>query len=110
MREAPVDSRLTKVAWLNTPDKYRGPQLFADLAKARAYDSSGVISAELEVATPDGRHETLAGGIPSADTIWRGSANQDAGVLPALGARVTAVEAGELVFTNPDGGHWVLIH
>jgi len=30
-------------------------------------------------------------------------------VLPVPGARVTAVEAGELVFTNPDGGRWVLI-
>ena len=109
MPRTPVDSRLTKVEWLNTPDKYRGAKLFADLGKARAYDSSGVISAEIEVATPDGRHVPLSGGVPSVDTIWRASANQDAGVLPALGARVTAVEAGELVFTNPDGGRWVLI-
>ncbi|MDQ3786230.1 MAG: hypothetical protein M3422_03185 [Actinomycetota bacterium] len=94
---------------MNTPDKYRGPKLFDDLDKARAYDSSGVISAEVEVATPDGRHVSLSGGVPSADSIWRRSDNQDAGVLPEAGARVTAVEAGEVVFTNPGGGRWVLI-
>jgi hypothetical protein len=109
VRKSLVDSRLTRVEWLNTPDKYRGPELFGDLAKARAYDSTGIISAQLEVATPDGRHETLSGGVPSVDSIYRSSANQDAGVLPVLGARVTAVEAGELVFTNPGGGRWALI-
>lgn len=98
-----------RVEWVNTPDKYRGPKSFSDLERARAYDSTGVISAEVEVETPDGRHTSLSGGVPSADSIWRRSANQDAGVLPEAGARVTAVEAGELVFTNPDGGRWVLI-
>ena len=109
MHRAPVDSRLTRVEWLNTPDKYRGAQLFADLAKARAYDSTGIISAEIEIVTPGGRHVTLTGGVSSVDTIYRKSANQDAGVIPALGARVTTVWAGELVFTNPGGGRWVLI-
>jgi hypothetical protein len=106
---APLDSRLTRVEWLNTPDKYRGPQRFCDLAEARAYDSTGVISAEIEIATPDGRHVAMNGGVHEADTIYRRSADQDAGVLPAPGARVTAKAPGELVFTNPDGGRWVLI-
>ena len=109
MDDAPIGSRVTRVGWLNTPDKYRGPQLFGDLAKARAYDSSGVISAEIEIVTPDGRHTTLAGGVHEADTLYRRSASQDAGVLPARGARVTATAVGELVFTNPGGGRWVLI-
>jgi hypothetical protein len=104
-----VSSRLVRVEWVNTPDKYRGPKAFADLGRARAYDSTGVISASVEVEGPDGRRLTLTGGVPSADTMWRRSANQDAGVLPEAGARVTAVEAGEVVFANPDGGHWVLI-
>ena len=108
MDKVPVESRLLRVEWLNTPDKYQGPKLFDDLEEARAY-SSGVVSAELEVEAPGGQRLSLSGGVPSADSIWRRSANQDAGVLPAAGARVTAVEAGEVVFTNPDGGRWVLI-
>jgi hypothetical protein len=107
--EPPVESRLARVRWLNTPDKYDPPMSFGELARARAYNPTGVISAEAEVVTPDGRRLSLSGGVPSADTIWRRSDNQDAGVLPVIGARVTVVEAGEVVFTNPDGGRWVLI-
>jgi hypothetical protein len=47
--------------------------------------------------------------VAEADTIYRRSEYQDAGVLPARGARVTAKEPGGLVFTNPGGGRWVLI-
>jgi len=106
----PVGSRVAQVAWLATPDKYSGPKLFGDLAKARAYGGSGsIITAELELTTPDGGSVTVSGGVPSTDTLWRDSPRQDPGVFPAEGARLVAAEDGELVFTNPPGGRWVLI-
>jgi hypothetical protein len=107
--DLPAGSRLTGISWLSTPDKYAGPQLFDSLGAARAHGPSPVVSAELEVRTPDGRVVDLSGGVPSADTIWRSSPRQDAGVLPVLGAVVAEVVADEVVFRNPDGGRFVLI-
>jgi hypothetical protein len=109
--DLPAGSRLTRISWLSTPDKYAGPKLFDSLDGARAHGPSPIVSAELEVRTPDGRTVDLSGGVPSADSIYRSSPRQDAGVLPALGAVVEefVAAAHEVVFRNPDGGRFVLI-
>ncbi|MFB9686779.1 hypothetical protein [Amycolatopsis plumensis] len=109
MEKVPEGSSVTRIRWLNTPDKYDSPLRFADLALARAYATSGVITAELELATPDGRMIAIAGGVATADSIWRESPRQDPGVLPAWGAQLVTIEVRDHVFANPDGGQWVLI-
>ncbi|RKT74955.1 hypothetical protein DFJ66_8330 [Saccharothrix variisporea] len=104
-----IGSVVTRVRWLNTPDKYGGPALFDTPANARAHAPSGVITARLSLATPDGRLVELDGGVSTADPIWRTPTRQDPGVLPVVGARLVAVDDRDHVFTNPDGGDWVLI-
>jgi hypothetical protein len=109
MGKVQVGSRVTRIQWLNTPDKYRSPRLFNTLEDARAYDTSAVISLQLQLNTPDNHTIELEGGVSTADTIWRVSPSQEPGVLPALDAQLTTIEGKYPVFTNPDGGVWVLI-
>jgi hypothetical protein len=102
-----VGSRLSRIEWLSSPDKYSRPKLFDTIAKARAYDSTSYITAELEVTTPDGGAVQLSGCVPSVDSMSSTPVEEDA--IPAPNAAVTSVAGNRLVFTNPDGGRWLLI-
>lgn len=109
MVNVPLGTTLSQVAWLSTPDKYEGPRQFATLSKAQA--SGARVTAELDLTAPNGSSISVSGGIPSSDPGVRGSAWQDPGVLPKEGAHLTTIDTdtNELVFTNRDGGRWVLI-
>ncbi|GAA4027317.1 hypothetical protein GCM10022247_60370 [Allokutzneria multivorans] len=55
----PLGTTITSLTWINVPDKYNPQRGFDRLEKARAYDSSGFIHAELGLSHSDAGSRTV---------------------------------------------------
>lgn len=116
-----VGSVVTAVRWCATPDKYGAPAMFDDLDRAKAHAVSGVVTVELDLITPQGRHATITGGVPSADSMFRRSPHQHDGVLPVIGSvllQLTPISPAntalpgryqEIVFRTPTASQFVVL-
>lgn len=59
-RWTPYDTTISDITWVNLPDKYNPPAQFDKLKRAREYDSSGWLTAEVRLCNPDFESWTAA--------------------------------------------------
>ncbi|BCJ30851.1 hypothetical protein [Actinocatenispora sera] len=78
------------VWWWSTPDKYKPPRRFDDVAAARAYGTASVITVELLLRCVGGAEATLVGEVPSVAPNFRLAEGASDASAPQVGA--TAVE------------------